>query len=208
MKRTLRMKFMLLLFALVAGAGNVWADDTYVRITSTSDLVVGNQYIIVSESNDVAMGTIANDKGQGISVTISNGTITLTSSSDVNVLTLGGTSSGYTLLGSKDSKYIGYNSGTKLQAGTPNPITNAYKWTISFSGNNASIANVATTDRLIRAYDSNDDFRAYTTSNGSVVQIYKKSYTVSATVNDGDMGSASSSEDFDRQNKRTISKYC
>jgi len=181
MKKTTLLKTMLLLCALVAGSSSVWADDTYSRITSTEDLEVGEEYIIVSETNNVAMGTISNDKGQGVSVTISSNTISLSSSSTVNVLTLGGDSEGYTLLGSQDSKYIGYNSGTKLAANS-SANTNSYKWTITFSDNNASIANVATTTRLIRGYDSNKDFRAYATSNGSNVQLYKK-VTVSGPIN-------------------------
>lgn len=165
---------MLLLCALIVGSvSSAWADDTYSRITSINDLEVDAEYIIVSETNKVAMGIISSDKGQGVAVTISGNQISLSSSSTVNVLTLGGNANGYTLLGSRDSKYIGYNSGTKLTSNT-SADSDKFKWTITFDGSNASIANVNTDSRLIRGYDNNKDFRAYAETNGSVVQLYKK----------------------------------
>ena len=192
MVKLLQMKMMLLMAAVLMGVGTAWADDTYQRITSTDDLEIDAEYIIVSETNSVAMGTIDNSKGQGISVTISNGQISLSSSSTVNVLTLGGSSSGYTLLGSQDNNYIGYggNNSTKLAANAK-ASTNSYKWTISFSGNNVSIANVETTNRYIKGYNTNKDFRAYATGNGSDVQLYKKvtasANATSVTIDDSNL---------------------
>lgn len=162
---------------MLIGAGTTaWADDTFKRIASTDDLELGAEYIIVSENNNVAMGIInSNDKGEGVSVTISNSQVTLASSSTVNVLTLGGNSTGYTLRGSRDKKYIGYNSSTNMQSNTT-VSSNSYKWTINFNGGDAAIANVATKDRYIRGYDSGKDFRPYTVnqSGSSNVQLYKK----------------------------------
>ena len=185
------MKMMLLMAAVLMGVGTAWADDTYQRITSTDHLEIDAEYIIVSETNSVAMGTIDNSKGQGISVTISNGQISLSSSSTVNVLTLGGSSSGYTLLGSQDNNYIGYGGNSTKLAANAKASTNSYKWTISFSGNNVSIANVETTNRYIKGYNTNKDFRAYATDNGSDVQLYKKvtasANATSVTIDDSNL---------------------
>ena len=80
-------------------AGQAWGETTFQRITSTGDLVVGDRYIVVSETNNVAMGTLNNSsKGQGISVSITSNTITIDeSTSGVDVFTLGGSAGTYTL---------------------------------------------------------------------------------------------------------------
>lgn len=171
---------MLVAILCTAFAGQAWADTTFQRITSTGDLVVGDRYIVVSETNKVAMGTLNNsNKGQGISVSITSNTITIDeSTSGIDVFTLGGSAGTYTLRGSKSLKYFGWSSKTDFQATGSLPSgandKKKYQWNITFSSNNASIANVADNTRLIRGYDDSKDFRAYTTSNGSVVQLYKE----------------------------------
>ena len=160
----------------------MWADDTYERVTSTSELVAGKQYIIVNESNKKAVGTITNgSKLAGIAVTISNNQIVLSSSSDVNVLTLGGETDAYTLYGNKDSQYIGYSSGTNFDV-YESASSNNYKWKITFSSNNVVIQNKQDDTRFIKYYSSGSDFRAYTSSNGAVVQLYKKKDVVATAL--------------------------
>ena len=120
------------------------------------------------------MGTLNSSKGLGITVTITSNTVTIDeSTSGVDVFTLGGKSSAYTFRGSKSVKYLGYSSSTKLQNNN-SVASDLYRWAITFNGNNAVIQNKNTTDRYIRCYDSGPDFRAYTSSIGSVVQLYKE----------------------------------
>lgn len=179
---------MLVAILCTAFAGQAWGETTFQRITSTGDLVVGDRYIVVSETNNVAMGTLNNSsKGQGISVSITSNTITIDeSTSGVDVFTLGGSAGAYTLRGSQSLKYLGWNSSTNFQSAGSLPSgandKKKFQWNITFSSNNASIANVADNTRLIRGYDSSKDFRAYTTSNGSVVQLYKEVVATTHTL--------------------------
>ena len=175
MRKLYLLKTILLLCALVAGS-SAWADDTYSLITSNNDLEVGGEYIIVSEEQDIAMGVInSSSRGTGVGVTILDHTVTLSSTSEVNVLTLGGTSESYTLLGNQDNKYIGYNSGTKMQSSTT-ASTDKYKWIINLSNTKATIQNKGDNNRYIRTYDSGPDFRPYSESQSgsSNVKLYKK----------------------------------
>ena len=170
----------------------MWADTTFQRITSTGDLAVGDRYIVVSETNNVAMGTLSSSKGQGISVIISSNTITIDeSTTGVDVFTLGGATDAYTLRGSKSTAYLGWSSSTNFQKANSLPSSASdkkkYQWKITFSGNNVSIANVSDNTRLIRGYDNSKDFRAYTTSNGSPVQLYKEVTSKTAIGTFGDI---------------------
>lgn len=179
MKKITFWKSFFLLCALIVGSTNVWADD-YERVTSTNDLVAGEKYIIVNENGGKAVGLLNNSsKLAGISVTISSNKTTLSESTNVNIITLGGTTDAYTLCGN-DSKYIGWKSSTDFQTAT-SASTNYYRWKITFSNNNVVIKNVQDDSRLIRYYSSGSDFRAYTSSSGSTVQLYKKK-TVAATA--------------------------
>lgn len=173
------LKLLLLSFGLLS-SGSAWADDTYQRITSTGDLEVGKDYIIVHEDANVAMGVISGNVGSKVSVTITNNTITLSSSSNVNVLTLGGTSTAYTLYGNKDSKYVGYGGDGTQMASNASVSGNTYKWTISFSENKVNITNNSASDRTIRAKNFDFDFRAYTSGYGLDIQLYKKVETPKA----------------------------
>lgn len=174
------MKVLLILCTLFI-CGNAWADDTYQRITSTGDLETGKDYIIVHEDANVAMGVVNKDnQGSKVSVTITNNTITLSSASNVNVLTLGGTSLAYTLYGNKDSKYVGYSGNSNTMASDASASTNNYKWTITFSGNNAVIKNCGDIYRTILAHSTNKTFVVASSGNGLDIQLYKKVETPKA----------------------------
>ncbi len=80
---------MLLLCALVAGSGSVWAQKTFKKISSTSDLVSGCKYLIVSAQYSNAsdpvvaasywtIGEVASNNRKGAEVTISSDCITTT----------------------------------------------------------------------------------------------------------------------------------
>lgn len=186
------LKTILLLFALVAGSMSSWAADVYERITSTSNLVAGEQYILVYESGNAAMGSLTTSGttyGNSVEATIKSNTITATS--DMNILTLGGDSKGWTFYTSKESKYLSWSSGNSLAVSTT-ASANAQKWTISFSGNNATIANKGTATRKLQYNSSSPRFACYTTSQ-KAIQIYKKSssYTVTAQSNNATYGTVS-----------------
>lgn len=147
---------------------------TFQRISSTSDLKVGERYIIVYETRKVAMGVISSNKGTEVEITISDNQISFdTSTKAVNIFTLGGEKDAYTLQGSKDSKYVGGNSSTDLVSGT-SAADNKYKWKISFTNTGyVSINNVTNSTRYIK-HNGSSDWRHYTSSNGNSCHLYKE----------------------------------
>ena len=164
------LKAMLLLCALIAGSGSeAWAADVYERVTSTSQLVAGDNYLLVCESKNAAMGAVGS-YGESVAVTITSNTITV--SDKLNVVTLGGSAGGWTFYSSKESKYLSWSSGNSL-AVSETASANSAKWAISFSENNASITNVGTTSRKLQYNASSPRFACYTTSQ-TAIQIYKK----------------------------------
>ena len=168
MKRHLLFKSLLLLCALVVGTSSSWADD-YERITSTSDLEAGKEYILVCEGEGKAMGAV-NSYGASVGVEISSNKITATSA--LNILTLGGETGAWTFYTSKESKYLTWSSGNSLNVGST-AATNADKWTISFDSNNAIINNKGTSERKLRFNAGSPRFACYTSAQ-THVQLYKK----------------------------------
>ena len=168
--KKLLLKSILLLCALITGT-SAWATD-YVKITSTSELVAGGEYLIVNTAGTYAAGatsTTSTKYATTVGVTVSSNKIT-DPNANVAVYTLGGNSAGWTFYSSKDSKYLYWTSGNSLNVNAT--VSNNTKWTVSISDGAATIANVATTDRVIRF--NSDRFACYTTNTGTLVSIYKK----------------------------------
>lgn len=162
--------------------------DSYTKITSTSDLVAGEQYIFVYEGANVAMGSI-DTYGATATVTITSNSAT--PGSDVNVLTLGGTAEGWTFYTSKESKYMSWSSGNSLT--TVDAVGNASKWTISISSGTATIANVGTSSRKLQYNTGSPRFACYTGTQQSI-QIYKKdapAQTITVVSNNDAYGTVS-----------------
>jgi len=180
--KKLLLKSTLLLCALIAGSLSSWATDTYVKITSTSDLVVGDVYIIAT-SSAVATAYSSNSlTTTGTGFTESSGTIT-TSTATPMEFTLGKVGDNYTFKMS-DDKYLGYNSSTNFRNSQTNASNTKEQWTIS---NDATygfiIKNVATNTRFIGT--GNNVFKPYSTSNIATyapATLYKKQVATSPNV--------------------------
>lgn len=155
----------------------------YERITSTSDLESGAEYLIVCENNSVAFNgalTTLDATGNTISVTPNNGIIASTATVDAATFTI--TANGnYYIVRSKSGYSIGYtrNNSNGLLSST----TQDYNNTITINNGNASIRCTATTARYLRYNSNNTDrrFRYYQTSTGQNIQLYKK-VTVTPTA--------------------------
>lgn len=163
---------------MLLGGASTWA-DTFTKITSTSELVAGEEYIFVYETDNVAMGTLTTSGttyGPTVDVTITSNSTT--PGSDVNILTLGGDAEGWTFYTSKESKYISWSSGNSLT--TAASVTNASKWTISISSGTATIANVGDSSRKLQYNANNPRFACYTSAQKSI-QIYKKDAPIAVT---------------------------
>ena len=142
------------------------------RVTSTSELAIGDQVTLVYETGKKALSSISTTStkyGIGETVTISNGV--MTDSSKIAVLTLEQGASSGTYSFKFGSSYLYWTSGNSL-------ATNASKtantsWTISFSGTNVTIKNGKDSARKIQWNASSPRFAAYTTSQ-TAIQLYKK----------------------------------
>lgn len=152
----------------------------YKKITSIDEIVDGGVFVVVNETNKKAMGQInSSNHGDGIDIEEVKG------SKDIYSIASENTESNpyeisiekiaddtYTLKTLQG--YIGVGNKTDLASSTSSTDTK-FQWGISFSDqDNVEILNKNQTTRYIKMYATNGDFRAYTSSNGVVVQLYRK----------------------------------
>jgi len=168
MKKTTLVKTMLLLCALVVGSSSVWA-ASYVKVTSASDLVAGDVYVI-AEISDNTTKYLVTGYGQKLTNTtsgfsVSNNTITTSTATPLE-FTLGTVTSGkntYYTLKYSSSDYLGY-SGSSTNFETATTTTNTKEqWSIFPSTNAYKILNVSSNTRYIGRNSSS--IGAYSTSN-------------------------------------------
>ena len=182
-------KILFLLCLLIADLGVARAGDTYVKVTSTDQLVEGAEYIIAAEhSTGVYVVTDYNSKQQWLTSTKSGFTVVdktiIIDTTAPLVFELGGNSDGYTLKyeQSNSSYYIGYSSGTNIEQLTK--VTDAKgKWTYEYSKDDDDfmLKSVQASDRLLQFKDDSNNgpiFKAWTTTsltNGNApAHLYRK----------------------------------
>lgn len=169
--------------------------DVFELVTSTDNLAPGDQIIIVNAGNTKALSTTQNSNNRGAtSVTESNGTISVTSSSDVQVITLQkngvlwyfNTGNGYLYAASGSNNYLRTEP-------TADDNGNASA-TISINNGVASIVFKGTNTRNILKYNSQSSlFACYeATASQDNVKIYRKvapatpfTLTISELATDG-----------------------
>lgn len=154
------------------------AEVAFRKVTSVEDLVEGTRYIIVCEASNVAMGAF-NSKSKRmstVSITISDDIVRYyTSNTPVDIFTLGGNCDAYTLTGSKEGDYMGWDgSGTYFKIYS-NKNDDKSQWTFKFTDvGNVKIRNLEDSTRIIRC-SGTSYFGVYVgTSDGSPVQLYKE----------------------------------
>ena len=167
-------KSMLLLCALIVGSSSVWAGDTFVKVTSTDDLVSGDVYIIATSSAIATAYSSGSLTTTSSGFTESSGTIT-TSTAKPMEFTLGKEGNNYTLKMS-DDKYLGYyGSGNNFRNNqTSRKYTNE-QWTIEYNSTYSlyTIVNVQTTTRFIGS--GYEVFKVYAEmANNAPATLYKK----------------------------------
>ena len=146
----------------------------YSKITSAEGLVAGAKYLIVNEEASVALGALSTTStkyGTTVDVTIANSRIDITDEA-VDVITLDGSAAGWTFASSLAEGYLNWTTGNSLTLNTA--ADDDAKWTITFDEDgNATIANVATTARILSYNASNPRFATYGNMNQKRVQLYK-----------------------------------
>lgn len=203
MKRNLLLKTMLLLCALVAGSGSVWADGDvyYVKVTSASELVDGGTYIIGDVTSTKAFAFVeyntSNNKGTGVSngFSIVGNSIKVASEAEKKpyefILNTTSSANVFTLKIS-GGNYLAYNSGTNFKRVESLPTSGddlkLCQWTITYNNTYSkfTMVNVKKTDRVIlRKNDASPNtYGPYSNTNMSnsnynVATLYRK---VTATI--------------------------
>ncbi len=158
------LSFSLLALLLLIGT-NAWADDIYVKVTSTSDVVVGGYYILadVSSTTAYAMGELTtgkNPRGTIISLSASGNVITVTSSDEPLVFELGGATDEYTLKEVSSTEFLSYKSGTTVEF-VASVSDNKGKWTATY---NASYG--------VLLYNKDEASRMFLRNSSSAISAY------------------------------------
>ena len=154
--------------------------DVFVKISGAADLVVGANYLIVCEDKSVAMAeTSGKDYRNGTGVTITSDKIQTTVSQPgfPSVLTLGGTSAGYTFYDAAGQTYLSLTSNGNKLYDYKEIKPDASQWTVTFSDGGMLINNNKYPERRIN-YNANsgqERFAAYKATSGQLnVVLYKK----------------------------------
>lgn len=183
-KRGLLTKFVLFML-LFLGSSGAWAQTTYTKVKTVSDLTVNGNYIIVYENGTSSYALGAPDKDSkymtGVSVTVSSETVNLNDEA-VYVFTLGGdATNGYTFLNS--GKYLCFPESELL--GLQDTNDDKAKWKITFAEDGTyNIGATTNSNRFVRYYSSKTDFRSVsaTKSGSATVALYKKTSGGSVTT--------------------------
>ncbi len=181
-------------------ANSVWSllcfgQSTYTLVTSESDLVAGNKYIIVGKKNDAykAMGYDKGNNRTAIDVNVSNDSITvecakLSSGTDsVFEFRLNGSTDNWTFYDSVNNTYLFAASSSKNYLQSIANITNNLnaQWSIKIGVNGVDTitANGSNTNKKLKYNSSSSLFACYSTTSttGTYVYLYKKSSTQSNT---------------------------
>ena len=181
--------------AIGSATYTIRAGTTFTLLTNASTLKAGDKLIILSTDGNYALaasdGSSTSNRGQtaktynydidGTNVYVYNDDGDY---KDVDILTLGGTSSGWTLATSESSGYYLYHTGSSNTLQIGNSVGTGYYWTISLNGSyEATINNTGSTSYNIKKNSSSTIFSAYTTAQ-TAIKIYRYENT-SPTVEVG-----------------------
>ena len=194
MKKTTLLKTMLLLCALVAGSGSVWAQSDYELVTSTTELEDNGVYLIVSvESSSkyyALSGANSNNRKQ-VELTVSDGKITVTPAESASdnapfEITLKKSGDNWNLYDAVNEKYL--NGGNKKNESTNNNhlkteatvVTDTGNgkangvWSISSINNETGVATITNQNSWTIKYNSSNSIFASYSSGQKDVCLYKK----------------------------------
>lgn len=170
-------------------SSNLWgaiATGDYVLCTSTSDLVAGGHYIIASMSSGSGqcVSNVSNSNNRKIvAATVSNGKITVGSSSTIMTFTLGGSTGAWTFHTDNYAGTAGYLA--SASSGNNNHlrvVTTSTTATISFSSSAAVITLQPHTSRNIVRYNSSSSCFACYSSGQAAVYLYKLSASCTTAI--------------------------
>ena len=174
-------QFLTLLTLVIFGCGQMWGgvSGTYNLASSVS---AGDVIIIVNADNTYALKSLTTGNkpyGEYSSVTCSDGVITLSNANveELNVVT-GNANGSFSFQGTAAiSGYLNHSGSNNTLNSNAQKSDNT-SWTIAIdaTSKDATIANVATTTRVMR-FNTNsgqERFACYTSATGTLVHIFKK----------------------------------
>lgn len=141
----------------------------YEKVTSATQLVAGNEYILVATDNDVAMGAQGNNIRSYVDVNIDNDKVAITNEA-VAVLTLGGSTDAWTFLASDNDLYLAYSGSSNQVHSTDDAAADASKWKIT-SDFQLESANVA--GRVLKYNSGSPRFACYANGQKTAVLFVK-----------------------------------
>ena len=163
---------MLALLTLSVGAAN-----TYVKVTSTDQLVAGQKYILVNEANSVALGTIntsgTNPYGNKVDVSLSDGVVDIDGTAVVE-LTLGVDGDYWTFDMNGEGNYLVWTSGNTLNTATD--VTTNTGWNAATTDDGVVLTNAADNTRKLQYNQGSPRFACYT-SNQKPAVLYVQDAT-------------------------------
>jgi hypothetical protein len=156
--------------------------SSYTLITSVSDLIAGDQYIIVNKGtagSGVAMSTTQNTSNRGQADVTVLSDFTVDAASNIEQLTLSGTTGAYQFITSTNG-YLGTSSSTSSNVLlTLSSATTYANWTVTIASTGiATITNTGKASRNILRYNSTSTLFSCYTSGQNDVYLYHKSATV------------------------------
>ena len=175
--------FLAVALLLLMAVGTVNAQtQTAQRVTSVSDLSIGDKIVIVATSSNYALGTTQNKNNRGqAAVTKSGDGSTVSFGTGVQVITLEagsttgtfamyveGTTGNYT-----GSGYLYAASSSDNHLKTKSTLDNNGSWEITFDGSNANIVAQGTNTRNTVRYNSGSSLFSCYASGQTAVSIYK-----------------------------------
>lgn len=146
-------------------------DMVFNKVTSASQLVIGQGYLIVCEESKKALSSSNSSYRSGADVVITGNSISTQVNQDgmPTLITLGGTAGAYTLKVDTD-KYLALTA-DKNQLNTVDVLGSNTQWSISVNSDESAISSTAIPARSIRWNDSAPRFSTYSQGQMSV-QLY------------------------------------
>lgn len=163
--------------------GPVEGEQTYVKVTSLSDLQAGYGYLIVCESSDVAMSS-SNSNGDirsDAKVTVTDNRIVTAVNTPGNPyqFELGGIAGAYTFYDATEKVYLSLTDNDNKLYGEETP-TDCSKWDIAIGSSGTRIKSNAYPERFINYNTGAPRFACYKTSgNQKPVVLYRNTVAVS-----------------------------
>ena len=133
------------------------------------------EYLML-HSNDYVVSGVSNKKLATVALEPNVGDQIMESEipASAAVLTIeASTKTGYYTIKFSDGKYLCWSEKTDFSTSTTADTDN-YLWSISITNSSATITNKKDTNRIIKWYASNKDFRPYTTQSYDLPVLYKK----------------------------------